>query len=79
MTPDGVLKFNMAKSFTNLQMHELSQQEMSVPDRENPARFTWTEPANFPMSLRTRCERVLRGLYGEEVKDVEIEAFRICW
>ena len=43
------------------------------PDQPDQAQHT------IPQSLRDECFRVVKGIYGKELKDIEFDSFGICW
>jgi sarcosine oxidase/L-pipecolate oxidase len=50
---------------------------MSVaPD--SSALNVWTE-SRFIKYFEDRARRTIDGLHGDEVKDVEIDGYRMCW
>jgi sarcosine oxidase / L-pipecolate oxidase len=76
MTPDGVCKFNCDLSFTNLTFHPPTGKELSIPP-DCPNHYGWT--GKFPKLLIERCRQTLKGLYGDEASNLEIEGYRMCW
>ncbi|KAK3390090.1 FAD dependent oxidoreductase [Podospora didyma] len=77
MTPDGVLKFNCDISFTNNLLHPATQKVMSIPPTEI-GETSWTS-GYFPKLFKERSAKVLEGSYGELVKCLPIEKYRMCW
>lgn len=39
---------------------------------------TWTGP-RFLKFFEDRARRTFNGLYGKEVENIKIEAYRMCW
>ncbi|KAG6036658.1 hypothetical protein E4U41_005566 [Claviceps citrina] len=77
MLRDGTLKFNCDMCFTNHVKCPLTGQRLSmVPDE--PMYNLWTGP-RFIQYLQERARKTLDGLYGKEVEQVAIDAYRICW
>ncbi|ATY66525.1 sarcosine oxidase [Cordyceps militaris] len=74
---DGTIKFNCDMCFTNFQNFPATGEQMSVPPSD--AKYnTWTG-SDFVDFFKQRTEMTFKGIYGDEVKDVEIESYRICW
>ncbi|XWW98596.1 hypothetical protein V2A60_006596 [Cordyceps javanica] len=74
---DGTIKFNCDMCFTNFQNFPATGKRMSLPPSD-PAYSTWTGP-DFVDFFKQRAQQTYRGLYGDEVEGVDIEAYRICW
>lgn len=74
---DGTIKFNCDMCFTNYTNFPATGELMSQPPSD-PKYNTWTGP-DFVDFFKQRAQKTFRGLYGDEVKDVEIESYRICW
>jgi sarcosine oxidase / L-pipecolate oxidase len=77
MTPDGILKFNCDISFTNMGVHPITQEAMSIPPVLR-GETTWTS-GTFPKVLKERSQKVLKGSYGRLVDGLEINEYRMCW
>ncbi|KAG5932554.1 hypothetical protein E4U53_001267 [Claviceps sorghi] len=77
MLKDGTLKFNCDMCFTNYVECPLTGQRLSMVPDESVYNI-WTGP-KFIKFFQERARRTLDGLYGKEVEDVAIEAYRICW
>ncbi|KAL6361822.1 hypothetical protein LRP88_05298 [Fusarium phalaenopsidis] len=74
---DGTIKFNCDLCFTNFQVFPATGEAMSVvPDQS--MYNTWTGP-RFLKFFEDRARRTFNGLYGKEVEDIKIEAYRMCW
>ncbi|PSS12238.1 hypothetical protein M430DRAFT_29959 [Amorphotheca resinae ATCC 22711] len=73
-TSDGMLKFCVDVSFKNTSLHPKSGQMISAPPSQpDQAQHTVSQ------SLQAECTRVMKGIYGNELKDAQFESFRICW
>lgn len=75
---DGTIKFNCDMCFTNFTDFPATGERMSQPPSD-PKYNTWTDPDSFIDFFKERAQSTFKGLYGDEVKDVEIESYRICW
>ncbi|KAI5464726.1 FAD dependent oxidoreductase [Mariannaea sp. PMI_226] len=77
MLPNGTIKFNCDLCFTNYQKFPATGEVMStVPSQ---AMYnTWTGP-RFIEFFEKRARRTMNGLYGKEVENIKIEAYRMCW
>ncbi|PQE22930.1 FAD dependent oxidoreductase protein [Rutstroemia sp. NJR-2017a BBW] len=73
-TPDGILKFCVDVSFKNTLKHDSSRQLISAP----PAVPDQAQNV-VPASMQGECRRVMKGIYGREVDDLQFDSFRICW
>jgi sarcosine oxidase/L-pipecolate oxidase len=74
---DGTIKFNCDLCFTNYQVFPPTGEAMSVvPDQS--VYNTWTGP-RFLKFFEDRARRTFNGLYGKEVENIKIEAYRMCW
>ncbi|KAJ4263849.1 hypothetical protein NW762_005885 [Fusarium torreyae] len=74
---DGTIKFNCDLCFTNYQVFPPTGEAMSVvPDQS--MYNTWTGP-RFLKFFEDRARRTFNGLYGKEVENIKIEAYRMCW
>jgi sarcosine oxidase/L-pipecolate oxidase len=74
---DGTIKFNCDMCFTNMQTFEATGDKMSVI----PSGFmfnVWTNQ-NYIKYFEARARRTMDGLYGDEVADIKIESYRMCW
>ena len=75
--PDGTIKFNCDLCFTNYQVFPPTGEAMSVvPDQS--VYNTWTGP-RYLKFFEDRARRTFNGLYGKEVENIKIEAYRMCW
>ncbi|OAA70500.1 sarcosine oxidase [Cordyceps fumosorosea ARSEF 2679] len=74
---DGTIKFNCDMCFTNFQDFPATGERMSLPPSD-PKYNTWTG-AEFVDFFKQRAQMTYKGIYGEEINDVEIESYRICW
>ena len=75
--PDGTIKFNCDMCFTNNVNFAATGERMSVaPDDSKYNVWTGLE---FPKYFMNRARKTIDGLYGDEVKDVPIEGYRMCW
>ncbi|CAG7563582.1 unnamed protein product [Fusarium equiseti] len=73
---DGTIKFNCDLCFTNYQVFPPTGEAMSVvPDQS--VYNTWTGP-RFLKFFEDRARRTFNGLYGKEVENIKIEAYRMC-
>ncbi|KAG6009186.1 hypothetical protein E4U54_008594 [Claviceps lovelessii] len=77
MLEDGTIKFNCDMCFTNFVECPLTGQRLSMAPDEGVYNI-WTGP-KFIKFFQERARKTLDGLYGKEVEDVAIEAYRICW
>lgn len=75
--PDGTIKFNCDMCFTNYVDFAPTGERMSVPP-DALQYSTWSGP-EFIKFFMERAAKTFRGLYGDEVSDVNIESYRICW
>lgn len=77
MLKDGTIKFNCDMCFTNYVTCPQTGQRMSVaPDQS--VFNVWTGP-KFIKFFQERARRTIDGLYGKEVEDIAIDAYRMCW
>ncbi|EXV05896.1 FAD dependent oxidoreductase [Metarhizium robertsii] len=74
---DGTIKFNCDMCFTNYVECPLTGQRLSMAP-EDSAFNVWTGP-KFIKFFQERARKTLDGLYGKEVEDVAIDAYRMCW
>ncbi|CAH0052874.1 unnamed protein product [Clonostachys solani] len=75
--PDGTIKFNCDLCFTNYIDFPATGERMSVaPDSST---FNVWTGRKFIKYFEDRARRTIDGLYGDEVKDVKIDAYRMCW
>lgn len=74
---DGTIKFNCDMCFTNNVEFPATGEIMSQPP-ENGKFNVWTGP-KFLRFFEERARRTMDGLYGDEVKDISIDAYRMCW
>jgi sarcosine oxidase/L-pipecolate oxidase len=75
--PDGTIKFNCDMCFTNYQTLPATGEAMSLVP-ESDFFNTWTD-RKFLDFFERRARMTLNGLYGDEVKHVPIDAYRMCW
>lgn len=77
MLKDGTIKFNCDLCFTNYVENPATGEKMSMaPDQLG---FNvWTGP-EFLKFFKERARKTMDGLYGKEVKNVSIDAYRMCW
>lgn len=74
---DGTIKFNCDLCFTNYVEFPATGERMSLaPD--NSKFNVWTS-AKFVDFFEKRARKTMDGLYGDETKDVSIDAYRMCW
>jgi hypothetical protein len=73
---DGLLKFNLEKSFTNYQFHSASGKTISWPP-ESAQEGRWT--IHVPKVLQDEAYQVAKNLYDLELQGLEIESYRVCW
>ena len=76
MLKDGTLKFNLDLCFTNKQLTHEGGVMSVVPNKRELNE--WTGPEFVP-HFQKAARRALDGLYGEQVEDLTIESYRICW
>ncbi|OAA50579.1 sarcosine oxidase [Metarhizium rileyi] len=74
---DGTIKFNCDMCFTNYVDCPFTGQRLSVAPEESVYNV-WTGP-KFIKFFQERARKTLDGLYGKEVEEVAIEAYRLCW
>jgi sarcosine oxidase/L-pipecolate oxidase len=74
--PKGLCKCTHELSFTNYIFHEASNQKMSVPPKAM-SRKTWSQ--DIPSGLKEETQAIARKVYGDWVKDLEPECYRMCW
>ncbi|KYK55138.1 sarcosine oxidase [Drechmeria coniospora] len=74
---DGTIKFNCDMCFTNYVTFPPTGERMSVAPEGNVF-SSWTGPKFFQF-LQTRARQTMDALYGNEVEDIAIEAYRLCW
>jgi len=74
---DGTIKFNCDLCFTNYETFEPTGEVMSVVPEDNTYNI-WTS-GKFPKFFVDRARRTLNGLYGDEVRDIKVDAYRMCW
>ncbi|KAG9254682.1 sarcosine oxidase [Emericellopsis atlantica] len=75
--PDGTIKFNCDMCFTNYQTLSATGEKMSLVPESNFFN-TWTD-RKFLDFFERRARMTINGLYGDEVKHVPIDAYRMCW
>lgn len=63
--------------FTNYVDCPFTGQRLSMAPNENVFNH-WTGP-KFIKFFQERARKTLDGLYGKEVEDVAIDAYRMCW
>lgn len=74
---DGTIKFNCDLCFTNYVECPATGERMSMaPD--NSKFNVWTSP-KFVDFFEKRARKTMDGLYGDETKDIFIDAYRMCW
>jgi sarcosine oxidase/L-pipecolate oxidase len=74
---DGTIKFNCDMCFTNMQTFEATGEKMSVIPSGSMFNV-WTNE-NYIKYFEARARRTMDGLYGEEVADIKIDSYRMCW
>ncbi|KHO01706.1 sarcosine oxidase [Metarhizium album ARSEF 1941] len=74
---DGTIKFNCDMCFTNYVDCPFTGQRLSMAPEEGVYNL-WTGP-KFIKLFQERARKTLDGLYGKEVEDVAIDAYRMCW
>ncbi|KND90552.1 L-saccharopine oxidase [Tolypocladium ophioglossoides CBS 100239] len=77
MLKDGTIKFNCDMCFTNYATCPATGERMSVAPDENVFNV-WTGP-KFINFFQQRARKTINGLYGKEVEDIPIDAYRMCW
>ena len=75
--PDGTIKFNCDMCFTNMVDFPATGEKMSIAP-ESKDLNEWTGP-EYIQFFKDRARRTINGLYGQEVKDIQIDAYRMCW
>lgn len=77
MLKDGTVKFNCDMCFTNMGIFEATGQRMSVvPSASN---YNVWGDKNCIKYFETRARLTMESLYGNELADVKIESYRMCW
>lgn len=77
MLDDGTIKFNCDLCFTNYRDWPFTEEPMSItPDISTYN--VWTGP-KFLEFFEERARQTIDGLYGDEVKDIQIDSYRMCW
>lgn len=74
---DGTIKFNCDMCFTNYVECPFTGKRLSMAPDESVYNV-WTGP-KFIKFFQERARKTLDGLYGKEVEDVAIDAYRMCW
>ncbi|OAQ58966.1 sarcosine oxidase [Pochonia chlamydosporia 170] len=74
---DGTIKFNCDMYFTNYVECPFTGQRLSMAPDESIYNV-WTGP-KFMTFFQECARKTLDGLYGKEMEDVIIDAYRICW
>lgn len=74
---DGTIKFNCDLCFTNYTTFEPTGEKMSVAPEESGYNV-WTS-GKFIKFFEDRARRTMDGLYGDEVREIQIESYRMCW
>ncbi|KJZ78618.1 hypothetical protein HIM_02009 [Hirsutella minnesotensis 3608] len=77
MLRDGTIKFNCDMCFTNYVTFPPTGERMSVAPDQNVFNL-WTGP-RFINFFQDRARRTIDGLYGKEVEEISIDAYRMCW
>jgi sarcosine oxidase / L-pipecolate oxidase len=74
---DGTIKFNCDLCFTNFVNCPATGEKMSMaPDKSQYN--IWTGP-RFLKFFEERTRKTIEGLYGDEVKSISIDSYRMCW
>jgi sarcosine oxidase / L-pipecolate oxidase len=77
MLENGTFKFNCDLCFTNYTDCSATGDKMSlVPDDD--LHQVWTGP-DYIKFFKEKAQKTMKGLYGKEVENVKIEAYRMCW
>lgn len=74
---DGTIKFNCDMCFTNMEIFEPTGEMMSVIPSGSMYNV-WTNQKYIDY-FESRARRTMDGLYGDEVADIQIESYRMCW
>ncbi|KAJ6436450.1 sarcosine oxidase [Purpureocillium lavendulum] len=74
---DGTIKINCDMCFTNYVSCPQTSELMSMVPDENLFNM-WTGP-KFINFFQERARRTIEGLYGKDMNEVTIDAYRICW
>ncbi|KEY71596.1 hypothetical protein S7711_06057 [Stachybotrys chartarum IBT 7711] len=77
MLSNGTIKFNCDLCFTNYVTDPATGEKMSVVPSERVLQV-WTR-SKFIKFFEGRARKTLDGLYGKEVENVHVEAYRMCW
>ncbi|KAI2628453.1 sarcosine oxidase [Hypoxylon sp. NC1633] len=75
-TPD-LAKCTHEFPYTRLKHHGPSGQEISVPPLSHAERMTWT--GDLPDALKAKSAGVRDMLFGDAVKGMTPESYRLCW
>lgn len=79
ITPDSQMKFIRDVPWKNTVRHEESNESFSVP-LTTPLKSQWTDPKDFPSTLKGEIGIVAKGIYGEkEAENLSPTFFRMCW
>ncbi|KAI4871175.1 FAD dependent oxidoreductase [Hypoxylon rubiginosum] len=73
----GLAKCTHKFPYTRKTYHEPSRQEISVPLLSRPERMTWT--MDLPDALTANSASVRDMFFGDSVKGMVPEAYRLCW
>ena len=74
---DGTIKFNCDMCFTNyVDLPGIDEKISVAPDQS--AYNVWAGP-EYLQFFKDRARKTIDGLYGQEVANVPIDAYRMCW
>ncbi|KAL9112916.1 MAG: hypothetical protein Q9227_002780 [Pyrenula ochraceoflavens] len=74
--PNGLLKFNNEPSFTRNTLHARSGKTISIPP-DRVSQSTWSQ--DVPESLKDEASTIVKHTYGNTLKDLKVEQYRMCW
>ena len=72
----GLCKCTHEEAFTHNVMHDGLGEELSIPPAL-PKFSDWTN--SVPLGLKEEAAVVAQSLYGDWVKGLEPQEFRMCW
>lgn len=78
ITSNDQMKWIRDVSWKNTVDHSESGQSFSVP-LTSPAGSQWSSPKDIPLGLRQEIETVIKGMYGDDVRDLMPNTLRMCW
>ena len=78
ITSNDQMKWIRDVSWKNTVDHTTSGQKFSVP-LTTAAGSQWSAPEDIPLGLRQEIETVIKGMYGDDSKDLMPNTMRMCW